>query len=397
MRRFFAALTLTTAMSAGLSVPAHADVAFNISIGEPNAYYMGLGNYYGVPQDRVYQITQRGIPSSDLATVLYIASLAHVDPFLVADLRMSGMSWMDVSHYYGLGADVYYVNATPYGPYTSYYQPFLTHPRSSWATLTLGDAAVVNLTNLLYSSQYYGVQPYQVMRYRARGDNFLRINRVLFQDRGFLPSQPVRRAWVRPMQLPDRFRAEARAIELRRNVRADRRGMAQAREQATINERVRTREDIRIKERTNVRERTRIQEQVAERNRAERRADERAQMKRKVDRVNERAAAGRQAERAQARQRAAKNERVQERARVQKREASRTREREMSQRSNARMQREMASRRQMRTREMARSRQQMSAQHASRNTRQMRSQMTRRQEGRAQRQRPQHQGGRGRN
>lgn len=387
MRRFFAALTLTTAMSAGVSVPAHADVAFNLSIGAPNAYAMGLGNYYGVPQDRVLQIQQRGIPYSDLATVLYIASLAHVDPFLVSDLRMSGMSWMDVSHYYGLGADVYYVDATPYGPYTSYYQPFLTHPRSTWATLTLGDAAVVNLTNLLYSSQYYGVQPVQVMRYRARGDDFLTINRTFFRERGYLPSQPVRRAWARPMTLPDRFRAEARAVELRRNVRAGRTEVVreQTREQARINERVRTREQVRINERT------RVKEQVAERNR---RADERAKMNQHVARANERAAAGRQAKKAQARKQAAQNERVQERARVQKREAGRAREREVSRQSSARTQREMASRRQMRAQEMARSRHQMSAQHASRNTRQMRS-VRRTQEVRAQRQSPQHQGGRG--
>jgi hypothetical protein len=401
MRRFFAALALTSAMSAGVSMPAHADVAFNLSIGEPDAYYMGLGNYYGFPQTRVVAISQRGIPSYDVPVALYIASLAHVDPYLVADLRMSGMSWMQVSHYFGLGADVYYMDATPYGPYTSYYQPFLTTPRSSWVTLGLSDLAIVNLTNLRYASQYYGVPAVDVMRYRARGDNFLTINRALFQERGYLPAQPVRRTFAQPMTLPDRFRAQAREIEQRRNVRTDRR--VAAREQARIEERQQTREQTRIVEqraerRVNEKALAKRQAELAHARNAERaRAQERAELAKAQGAVKKEQAQER-AERAKA-QGAVKKEQAQQRREQRAKEETRSRKVEMTRRSNQRTQREMASRRQMRAREMARSRQEMSAKHASRNTQKMRSNSTeaqRTKEGKAQRQRPQQKAEQGR-
>jgi len=144
-------------------------------------------------------LVDRGLSYDEVTVALYIADLANADPFEVADLRLSGMPWIEVSHYYGLGADVYYVSDdAPVGPYVSYYEPFRTHDRSAWASLSLNDVAIVNLANLRYTSQLYGVPASQVMTYRAHGDNFLRVNRTLFHAKCNIPRRPLARRAIRP-------------------------------------------------------------------------------------------------------------------------------------------------------------------------------------------------------
>jgi len=215
MRRFLSAMALTSLTYGGLLTPAHSEVSFSLSIGDDDGYYMGLSNYYGVPQDRVSMLVDRGLSYDEVTVALYIADLANADPFEVADLRMSGMSWIEVNHYYGLGADVYYVSdEEPIGPYVSYYEPFRTHERSAWASLSLSDVAIINLANLRYTSQLYGVPAREVMVYRSHGDNFLRVNRNLFHKQGRIPNRPLARRAIRPQALPQQLRAEAR---MRRN------------------------------------------------------------------------------------------------------------------------------------------------------------------------------------
>jgi hypothetical protein len=210
MRRFFSAMALASFLFAGHVAPASAGVSFGLSIGTTEGFYLGVSNYYGVPRDRVALVVERGLPYDEVPVVFYLAARAHVDPFLVVDLRLAGLPWIDVCHYYGFGADIFYVPIDqPYGPYVTYYQPFLSYPSSAWVTLSLSDVAIVNLTNLRYTSQLYGVPPTQVMRWRARGDNFLRINRALIQQRGDVPSRPLARRWDPPRPLPDRLRDRA--------------------------------------------------------------------------------------------------------------------------------------------------------------------------------------------
>jgi len=110
MRRFLSALALISLGYSGMAPRAHADVSFSLSIGDTDGYYMGLSNYYGIPQDRVTFLVRRGLSYDEVTVALHIAEVAGVDPYEVADLRLSGMPWIEVAHYYGLGADIFYVS-----------------------------------------------------------------------------------------------------------------------------------------------------------------------------------------------------------------------------------------------------------------------------------------------
>jgi len=212
MRRFLSAMALTSLVYGGTMPKAHAEVNFSLSIGDTDGFYMGLSNYYDVPQDRVSMLVDRGLSYDEVTVALHISEVAGVDPFEVADLRLSGMPWIEVAHYYGLGADIFYVSdEDPIGPYVTYYEPFRTHPRAYWPSLVLSDVAIINLSNLRYECQHYGVPAREVMGYRARGENFLKVNRELFRERGQIPRRPMARRPIRAQVLPQELRVEARA------------------------------------------------------------------------------------------------------------------------------------------------------------------------------------------
>jgi hypothetical protein len=209
MRKLFSILALTSLLVAGLPASARAGAAFDLSISDSDGFYLGVSNYYGVPETRVQWIVRRGLPYQEVPVALYIAALADVDVYEVVDLRLSGWSWIDVCHAYGLGADIFYLPADPIGPYVSYYAPYTQHPRSAWVCLRLSDVAIVNLTDLRFTCQQYGVSARQIMGWRGRGENFLRIHRQLMQQRGRVPGRPLARSWARPQRLPDRLRLHA--------------------------------------------------------------------------------------------------------------------------------------------------------------------------------------------
>jgi hypothetical protein len=210
MRRLCSTLALASFLFAGTSATTHAGASLSLTIGDTQGYYRGVSNYYDVREDRVSLIVRRGLPYNEVPVALYIAGQAHVDPLVVVDMRLSGMPWIEVSRYFGLGADIYYVQSDQqYGPYMGYYQPFLSHPRSDWVSLTLSDEAMVNLANLRFTSQLYGVPAVQVMRWRAGGHNFRWINRELYRQRGEIPQRPMARQWDQPQQLPARLKASS--------------------------------------------------------------------------------------------------------------------------------------------------------------------------------------------
>lgn len=115
--------------------PSFAQTEWNVGIsggsGGIDGFIFSMGQYYGVPERDIVVIRERGIYEEELPVVFFIARMAGVDPGLVADLRMRGMSWMDITYYFGLRPDVYYVPVVVhrYVPAYGYYN---SHPRGTW-------------------------------------------------------------------------------------------------------------------------------------------------------------------------------------------------------------------------------------------------------------------------
>ena len=173
------------AFSAGifffLIAPLHtqSQVSTGISFGTEGVqgFYLAIGEYYHVPERQVIVIHERHIPDEELPVVFYIARRAHVAPEAVMDLRLSGKSWWEITMYYRMGPEIYYVpvDYDPGPPYGRAYGYYKHKPRKQWRSMALTDVEVVDLVNLRFVSDHYGYRPHDVIRMRSEGRNFVDI------------------------------------------------------------------------------------------------------------------------------------------------------------------------------------------------------------------------------
>jgi len=173
----------------GNAIPrAEAGVDLGISIGEEGlrGFSLSVGDYYRVPQREIVIIRERGIPYEEMPVVLFLAGRAHVAPGVIVDLRLRGMSWMDITFHYGLSPEIYYVplRTAPGPPYGRAYGHYKKWPRKEWKKVRLGDDDVVNLVNLKFASEHYGRSPEEVIKMRSEGRNFVVINEEIKRGKG---------------------------------------------------------------------------------------------------------------------------------------------------------------------------------------------------------------------
>jgi hypothetical protein len=182
MRKKLVILSAFFLLFAGSITAASAsNVDLGISMGSEGirGFYLGISNYYRVPEREVVVVRDRGIRYNDLPVVFFIAARAHVAPGVIVDLRLGGMSWWDISVRYGIGPEVYYVPTTvvvkppPYGKAYGYYKK---HPREQWNRVVLKDADIINMVNLRYVSEYYDYPEDRVMKMRGQGKDFVAID-----------------------------------------------------------------------------------------------------------------------------------------------------------------------------------------------------------------------------
>lgn len=188
MRTPLALFGLLVLSLAGSPSRAHAQVNLGVSIGEEGVrgFYLGVGEYFRVPQREVIIIRERRIPEEEIPVVFFIAQRARVEPATVVNLRLRGKSWLDITLHYGLSPEIYYVpvpvvvKGPPYGKAYGY---FKNKPRKEWKTIVLSDHDVVNLVNLKFVSEHYGYPPEQVIKWRSEGKNFVVINHEIRKEK----------------------------------------------------------------------------------------------------------------------------------------------------------------------------------------------------------------------
>ncbi len=177
----FIVAMILLALSFAQPSPVTAQWNLGVSIGNEgvNGFHLSVGEYYRVPEREVLVVRKRGIPDEELPVVFLLASRTHMAPGTIIDLRLRGMSWMDITLRYGLTSEIYYVPVNggrigpPYGKAYGYYKK---HPRHEWNKIRLHDSDVVNLVNLKFMSEHYGYSPEKVMQMRSQGRHFAAIN-----------------------------------------------------------------------------------------------------------------------------------------------------------------------------------------------------------------------------
>jgi hypothetical protein len=172
------------------STPSFAANQWNVGVSGGDegirSFHLSIGEYYRVPEREVVVIHERGIYEEELPVVFYIAQRAHVYPEDVVDLRLRGMSWMDITLHFGLGPEIYYVPVVidRYDPHHGHaYGYYHNHPRGGWRRSDLRDRDIVNQVNLKFISEHHRYAPEKIMRYRSEGRRFTTIDQEARQGK----------------------------------------------------------------------------------------------------------------------------------------------------------------------------------------------------------------------
>ncbi len=179
--------TLIITLFLTIPLTSSADTQWNVGVsGGDNGiedFYISVGNYYDVPEKEVVVIHDRGIHEEELPVVFFLAQSAHVSPRVIVDLRLKGMSWMDITLHYGLAPKIYYVPVKHGPPYGNAYGHYKKHPKGDWGRNDLRDRDIVNQVNLKFMSEHYQCAPDQVMKYRSEGKSFTSMDRNFRQEK----------------------------------------------------------------------------------------------------------------------------------------------------------------------------------------------------------------------
>ncbi len=165
------------------------DFGISVADGELRSFYLAVSSHYRVPGEEVVAVKERyRFRNEELPVVYYLAARARVKPSAIIDLRMSRMSWLDISLHFGLTPEIFFVPLTvekvgpPYGKAYGYYKKY--RPKKEWNKIVLSDSEVVDLVNLRFVSEYHRLAPSEVIKMRGQGKNFVNINAEIKKGKG---------------------------------------------------------------------------------------------------------------------------------------------------------------------------------------------------------------------
>ncbi len=185
-----------------LSQDGRVDVGISIADGRLRNFYLAVGDYYRLPGSEVVAAKDRyRLRDEELPVLYFLAARARVDPSVIIDFRMQGVSWLDVTLHYGLTPEIFYVPVTvkkvgpPYGNAYGHYKKYLSN--KEWNKIILSDYEVVDLVNLRFISEHYQLAPELVMEMRCRGKSFLTINQENWNKKEMTKGKPGK-VYIKP-------------------------------------------------------------------------------------------------------------------------------------------------------------------------------------------------------
>lgn len=172
MKRIAAIALITGTLFSGA---AGADFDIGISGSEKgiSGLSLSIGDYYRVPHSEIIVI-ERAIPREEMSVVYLLSRRAHRDARFIADLRLRGLSWWDITIRLGLDPHTLYVVDThrhsgpPYGKAYGYYKEGKKH--------RLRDDEIVELSNVRFLSKYHRVSTDDVIDQRRKGERYMNID-----------------------------------------------------------------------------------------------------------------------------------------------------------------------------------------------------------------------------
>jgi hypothetical protein len=176
MRKFPVFLLLPILLTSFIALDSRADVNVGISADRDGIkeFHLSIGTHYGVKEREIEKVRARSLPDDEMAVVFFISNRLVVSPIIIADLRLSGMSWMEITLKYGLSPEIYYVKfaSDPGPPYGNAWGHYRKTPRKKWHQIQLGDVDIINLVNLKFLAEKHQCSPEKIVRMKKQGKSF---------------------------------------------------------------------------------------------------------------------------------------------------------------------------------------------------------------------------------
>lgn len=166
-------IALIVGSLSGLLHASEFDIGISGSDRGISGFSLSVGDYYRVPQREIVMI-ERSIPRDEMGVVYFLAQRSHRSANYIADLRLRGISWWDISIRLGLDPRTLYVvnshrySGPPYGQAYGYHNEGKRH--------RLRDAEIVELVNVRFLSAYHGVSVDEVISHRRGGEGYMNID-----------------------------------------------------------------------------------------------------------------------------------------------------------------------------------------------------------------------------
>ncbi len=166
-------IALIVGALSGLLSASEFDIGISGSERRISGFSLSVGDYYRVPQREIVMI-ERSIPRDEMGVVYFLSQRSHRRANYIADLRLRGISWWDISIRLGLDPRTLYVvnshrySGPPYGQAYGYHNEGKRH--------RLRDAEIVELVNVRFLSAYHGVSVDDVISHRRGGEGYMNID-----------------------------------------------------------------------------------------------------------------------------------------------------------------------------------------------------------------------------
>ena len=145
---------------------------------ERRNFFLAAGKYFQASWDELEGIQSTGLPWDEIAVVLHVSRHASVSSEEVTALRWAGLSWHDIMSGFSLHPESVYVPIE--GPAEGQSaRPYRHQARAgldAWDSRTSSDEDIINLVNLKFISDHYGLRPERVIALHASGWTFSAIH-----------------------------------------------------------------------------------------------------------------------------------------------------------------------------------------------------------------------------
>ncbi|MGB9835599.1 MAG: hypothetical protein ACPLRX_02530 [Candidatus Saccharicenans sp.] len=164
-------------------------LGLSITDGKVRDFYLSISNYFNVPAPTIVEFRERyRLADDELPVVFFLARRAGVEPRVIIDLRLKGLSWWDITLHFGLNPEIFFVPVTvvkvgpPYGRALGFYRQY--RERKTWGQIVLSDAEIVDLVNLKFISEYHKVPSDRIIELRGKGVGILDIHETIMKEKG---------------------------------------------------------------------------------------------------------------------------------------------------------------------------------------------------------------------